>query len=135
MNTAPCEYFVATAGTCLIHAAGVGMQVGRSFCRHCPKHSGGHAKPNPNAKPPRLPLPGNVLRDVIHRLGFSQKMGCGCATMQAAMNKWGWVGCWTHRQEIIEWLATKAASQGITVDDATITALLKAAIREYRNRD
>jgi hypothetical protein len=85
-------------------------------------------------KPPPLPGPGDVVKLVLHRLGYVADSNCGCEAKRQEMNALGWWGCWRKRAELAEWFAAKAAAQGITVDRATVPGLLVAAWREQRKK-
>lgn len=75
--------------------------------------------------------PGDLLTELIKRMTGSAPMGnCQCAARRVQMNKWGWWGCWTHRQEIQGWLAEEARKRGHTITDAALKSLFVAAWRE-----
>ena len=81
-------------------------------------------------KQPRRPQPGDLLPGLIRICGFKESVGCGCHEFRARMNRWGWWGCWRHRQEIYEWLAVKAAERGILVEQAAFWPLFRQAFRQ-----
>src|SRR5690606_15863195 len=79
--------------------------------------------------------PGDVVKLVLSRLGYTATAGCGCERFRRQMNQWGWWGCAiTHRAEVVAWFTAKAREQGIEVDGRGVLALLRAAWREARKR-
>lgn len=89
--------------------------------------------PDPSNQPPKSTAhgPGDLLKKIIEACGFKQTKSCGCAAMQRRMNALGYVGCWTHRREILEWLQAKAKEQGVALEEATVYAAIKAAFKQY----
>jgi len=73
--------------------------------------------------------PGDVVKSVLHRLGYSAS-NCGCAAMQAEMNALGWMGCISDRKRIIDWFVAKAAERSIRVERSSVWGLLVAAWKD-----
>lgn len=87
----------------------------------------------PAPKATLVPQPGDALAIVIQQLGYAKSGGCGCDAMQKQMNEWGWIECFSRKQEIVNYLVAQAASRGVVVDSATVLSLLKTALVErYR---
>ena len=80
------------------------------------------------------PAPGDAVKTVLKKLGYSATGGCGCGCMRKKMNDWGWLGCLRHRQEILNWFTQQARQQGISVDRPALWPLLQAAWREQQRR-
>jgi len=82
-----------------------------------------------------LARPGDLLAIVIGKItGAHYTHTCDCAQRAAAMNEWGWWGCWTRRQMILGWLREEAAKRGHKVEQGAILELFLAAIRELQAR-
>jgi hypothetical protein len=75
--------------------------------------------------------PGDLFSIVIFKITGKRAGNCGpCAQHVKDMNKWGWLGCWTHRTEIATWLAEEARRRGHQINQSSALDLLKAAFKE-----
>jgi len=85
---------------------------------------------NVDRPPPNLTLksarPGDVLAWVIHQLTGS--VPCShCLRHADKMNEWGWLKCWLHRDEVLNWLTEEANKRGVAVEKSQLMDLLRAA--------
>lgn len=78
--------------------------------------------------------PGSVLKKVIFQITGIEPKNCGCNKRAAVMNEWGWTGCWTHREQIVNWLLEEVKARGHEVGRSSILSLLAAAWRESKNK-
>lgn len=102
-----------------------------------PDHPPPARSAKPVATPVRMPKdgPGGMLHRVLKAMGYKIYCGCRCGEFARQMNQWGWWACtFSRRQEILDWLAAKAAEQGIQVDRASLWGLVTAARRDIRRR-
>jgi len=85
-----------------------------------------HSQDNKVDRIPQVRNPGDILAWAIHQLtGF---VPCAsCVKHATQMNEWGWIGCWSHRGEIMEWIKEEANKRGVTVEKAKLLDLLRAA--------
>lgn len=63
-----------------------------------------------NPQPKKI-RPGDALRSVISKLGYSAKSGCGCDDRVAEMNRKGLQWCVDNRDEIVGWLKESASQR------------------------
>ena len=78
--------------------------------------------------------PGDRLAALIQHLGFQAQTGCDCEAMRQTMNDWGYLGCISHRAEILAFLKTKAEALGIPFDNATVWSAAQAALWSWKNK-
>lgn len=77
--------------------------------------------------------PGHIFSSVIRAITGRYAVTCGrCMERMGQMNKWGWWGCWKHRDTIIGWMMDEAAGRGHKVSRQQISSLWKAALAEIR---
>jgi hypothetical protein len=80
--------------------------------------------------------PGLVLSAIIYQITGQESKNCtSCSEHARQMNEWGWLGCWHHRHEIVQWLIEEASKLGYEVDGNIVVGLLSAAIKEHFKRD
>lgn len=87
------------------------------------------SKPAVQTKPSSAKGPGDVVKAVLAKMGYSSDGHCGCEPMRAKMNAWGYWGCWRHRAELVEWFRAKAKAAGIEVSAMGIMAMVVSAWR------
>lgn len=96
-------------------------------------------EPDRPAKPTAVPTaapaaptftggPGDLVKIILDKLGIKPTRNCGCEAMRRRMNEWGYLGCWTHREEISEWFRAKAVEAGIEINIGGIAKLVADAI-------
>jgi len=87
------------------------------------------------APPPELRHPGDLLSVIIFRITGQYAANCGvCGQRKAKMNRWGWIGCWKNRKEIIGWLILEAAKRGHQITEVSMFELLKVAFFEIQDQ-
>lgn len=76
--------------------------------------------------------PGRVVGAVLKRLGFT----CtgGCRWFAEKMNRWGWLGCYRNRAEIVDWFCAQARRAGIEVSREDVWPLVWAGIKDVWKR-
>jgi hypothetical protein len=80
--------------------------------------------------------PGSLLALIIHQITGQVPSSCmACNERVRKMNIWGWLGCWQHRDEIIQWLVEEAAKLGHKIDGKIVYGLLRAAVKEHFKRE
>jgi predicted Fe-S protein YdhL (DUF1289 family) len=79
--------------------------------------------------------PGSLLAVIIHQIAGKVPKDCmACNARVRKMNVWGWLGCWRHRHEIVQWLIEEAEKLGHKIDGKIVVGLLRAAIKEHFKR-
>lgn len=56
--------------------------------------------------------PGDELKSLLESLDIYDDSGCGCDAMRRNMNSWRVAGCRERREQIVDYLASKAAERG-----------------------
>ena len=78
--------------------------------------------------------PGDVVKLVLHRIGYQPHPGCGCEEFRLQMNAWGWRGSIRRRSEIVQWFTSKARERNIEVTDASIWSLVRGTLKDLLKR-
>lgn len=56
--------------------------------------------------------------------------GCSCRDRSKQMDNWGWRGCWTNRNMVIQWLGQEATKRGHRIGSRPVLSLGLAAVIE-----